>query len=223
MGILLKAALPGIMKKRSGELRASGWCAKRRTHDFSTQDHRETAYDYAVTVKSVILDVLFGVLKREDVDARLDEEFSRIPYPLEAVRQVKKHDAKKLIDRYLNSEHRTFIRPKARDVLINDVLVTVKPDLMRIDDSSIEVILLRTGKPSVSRSGSKRDGSVNTCLELYAMLKYAQEYVPKGKSRSVSASYYFLRREDDSYREARFMPNFFERDEKFADPDYGCP
>ena len=223
MGILLKAALPGVMKKRSGELRASGWCAKRRQHDFSTQDHRDTAYDYAVTVKSIILDVLFGVLKREDMDARLDDEFSRIPYPLDAVRQVKKHDAKKLINRYLDSEHRRFIRPKSKDILIKDVLVTVKPDLLFIDDTSIEVILLRTGKPSVSRSGSKRDGSVNTCLELYAMLKYAQEYVPNGKSRSVSASYYFLRREDDSVKNAKFEPNFFECDVKAPDPDYGCP
>ena len=76
--------------------------------------------------------------------------------------------------------------------------MTVFPDAAFFEQDSVEVVLYRLGKPTVTQKGRKQDASVNNCLELYFLLRYARTLVPAGKIWKVKASYYFMRKTTDT-------------------------
>lgn len=64
----------------------------------------------------------------------------------------------------------------------------------------IEVIKLKTSKPSLSQAQADKD------LGLHAMLQYGRMLVPPGQKAYIQASYYFLRKNNDS--SSMENPNF---------------
>lgn len=62
---------------------------------------------------------------------------------------------------------------------------------IRIADGSIEVIKLKTGKPMAQKN-------INTDLGLLSMLMYGRKFYKTGKLM-IKASYYYLKRTDDSF------------------------
>lgn len=202
-----------VMEKRSSQLRSSGWCRIRREHNINTEDVKGTAYQYAAAVKGIDLDILFGKTPEADLWKRLDEDFAGIDYPIDAVREVKKAEAGHLIERHIRGEDRKPYRLKARTITVStpsgDIKVTGAPDIVLFGEETVELVILRVGKPNVTQTGSKKDGSVNTSLELYFMYKFGQQLVPRGKKWKVTASYYFLRRADDDPKSGTFEPDFF--------------
>ena len=116
--------------------------------------------------------------------------------------------AAKLVKRYLISDgraekmtflpHGTYVR--------DDIDIEMPQNLaVAINEDGIEVIRFRGGSPDVVQNGSRRDASVNQCIELYAIWKYASQFFPDGTK--LTASYYYLRRADD--RRDFFPTSFF--------------
>lgn len=113
-------------------------------------------------------------------------------------RKAKAERLCKLFLRAANSEKRqaTFVGPK--HIVEGEYQVTVFPDAAFFEQDSVEVVLYRLGKPTVTQKGRKQDASVNNCLELYFLLRYARTLVPAGKIWKVKASYYFMRKTTDT-------------------------
>ena len=116
--------------------------------------------------------------------------------------------ASKLVKRYLISdaraEHMIFL---PHGTYIRDDVDIELPQHLAIAHNAdgIEVIRFRGGLPDVAQSGRKRDASVDQSIELYAMWKYASQFVPDGTK--LTASYYYMRRCDD--RRDFFPTSFF--------------
>lgn len=211
----LYAATFPVLERRLSELKGPGWCEKKRQHPYELEGEKGTAYMYAAVVKSALMDMLFGKLDETGLDKRLDDDFAQIPYPARAAREAKKEDARACILRYVKSETRRPHHARTGHVALTtphgELLVSVSPDLLFIDKAAgtIEAVIIRCGRPSVTQGGSKIDTSVPGSLQLYAMYKYAQRYVPKGESMQVKASFYFLIRDDDAPKRGEFTEDFF--------------
>lgn len=115
--------------------------------------------------------------------------------------------AARLVKRYLVSderaEHMTFL--PAGTYVRDDIDIDMPMHLAVAQNADgIEVIRFRGGLPDVSQSGRKRDASVDQCIELYAIWKYASQFFPVGTK--LTASYYYMRRCDDK---RDFFPTAF--------------
>lgn len=201
------------MKVKSSALRGSGWCARRREHQFTTSVSKDnTPYQYAVTVKTILSDIMYGRLPKTaaDLHTRLLNDFAEINYPMEAIRQVKMRDAEKQISRFLGmnggrGEDRTPVEIEPEDIVIQDIEVTVKPDLLFNDDNEITAAIIRVGKPNMAVGGKHPEEA----MELYALMQYAANQLQPGEEKTVTGAYYFLRRADDSVTKAQFSPDFY--------------
>ena len=71
---------------------------------------------------------------------------------------------------------------KAGKVFAGVYEVTVCPDAVFMGQDWVELVLYRSGKPTVTQRGKKQDASVNNCLELYFLLKYARTWYQKGRT-----------------------------------------
>ena len=159
---------------------------------------KESNFDEAILMKDLMKGYLAGKYKPGEfmglVEEGLDDEQMLLPEQ----RKAKAERLCKLFLRAANSEKRqaTFVGPK--HIVEEEYQVTVFPDAAFFEQDSVEVVLYRLGKPTVTQKGRKQDASVNNCLELYFLLRYARTLVPAGKIWKVKASYYFMRKTTDT-------------------------
>lgn len=190
------------------ELKAVDACKKRRVFTFETQEHMGEHTQKARVIKTVIRDCITGAMKKEDIQKRLDEEFKNFSYPSEEQRRLHTADAERQIRRYISSETRRLYLGQTKTVSIgNGVDVLVKPDFIYYnkDEAVIEVIKIQCKKPDITQK------TAGTDLGLYALLKYAQTLVQKGEFKHLCASYYYLRKANDSssLENPKFDEDFF--------------
>lgn len=204
-----------------------------RNLNLETGKKHENVYEKAALIKSLIKDGVVRGYDENNIENALEEKFKEFPYPTEETRKLHMEDAKRQICRYLLSEHRKPVLASKKTVqpfgLCN---VEVLPDMVFIGvkefertgmigkkkvkyaslEPYIEVVKLKCSLPNVTASGKKKDGSVNTSLELYSMLMYARSLVTQkqidDKEVNIGASYYFLRKDGDS---KAFQSDFFEK------------
>lgn len=168
----------------------------------------------------------------ERILEELKEAYQELPYPTEKTRELQAEAAQKRVMRYLQSESRTpeFAPEKTVPVPgMDGVGIDVSPDFIfrgeklfetEIPGSKpkkkvqvmmpyVEAVKIRDCAPDVTVSGKKQDASVKTCLELYAMLLYARDIAGSEACGRIGASYYYLKRADDSkevFEEDFFAP-----------------
>lgn len=191
----------GYIEKRSSEFRGADRCKVLRNYDGLNgilDTVKESNFDEAILVKDLMKGYLAGKYKPGEfmglVEEGLDDEQMLLPEQ----RKAKAERLCKLFLRAANSEKRqaTFVGPK--HIVEGEYQVTVFPDAAFFEQDSVEVVLYRLGKPTVTQKGRKQDASVNNCLELYFLLRYARTLVPAGKIWKVKASYYFMRKTTDT-------------------------
>lgn len=191
----------GYIEKRSSEFRGADRCKVLRNYDGLNgilDTVKESNFDEAILMKDLMKGYLAGKYKPGEfmglVEEGLDDEQMLLPEQ----RKAKAERLYKLFLRAANSEKRqaTFVGPK--HIVEGEYQVTVFPDAAFFEQDSVEVVLYRLGKPTVTQKGRKQDASVNNCLELYFLLRYARTLVPAGKIWKVKASYYFMRKTTDT-------------------------
>lgn len=191
----------GYIEKRSSEFRGADRCKVLRNYDGLNgilDTVKESNFDEAILMKDLMKGYLAGKYKLGEfmglVEEGLDDEQMLLPEQ----RKAKAERLCKLFLRAANSEKRqaTFVGPK--HIVEGEYQVTVFPDAAFFEQDSVEVVLYRLGKPTVTQKGRKQDASVNNCLELYFLLRYARTLVPAGKIWKVKASYYFMRKTTDT-------------------------
>ena len=191
----------GYIEKRSSEFRGADRCKVLRNYDGLNgilDTVKESNFDEAILMKDLMKGYLAGKYKPGEfmglVEEGLDDEQMLLPEQ----RKAKAERLCKLFLRAANSEKRqaTFVGPK--HIVEGEYQVTVFPDAAFFEQDSVEVMLYRLGKPTVTQKGRKQDASVNNCLELYFLLRYARTLVPAGKIWKVKASYYFMRKTTDT-------------------------
>ena len=191
----------GYIEKRSSEFRGADRCKVLRNYDGLNgilDTVKESNFDEAILMKDLMKGYLAGKYRPGEfmglVEEGLDDEQMLLPEQ----RKAKAERLCKLFLRAANSEKRqaTFVGPK--HIVEGEYQVTVFPDAAFFEQDSVEVVLYRLGKPTVTQKGRKQDASVNNCLELYFLLRYARTLVPAGKIWKVKASYYFMRKTTDT-------------------------
>lgn len=191
----------GYIEKRSSEFCGADRCKVLRNYDGLNgilDTVKESNFDEAILMKDLMKGYLAGKYKPGEfmglVEEGLDDEQMLLPEQ----RKAKAERLCKLFLRAANSEKRqaTFVGPK--HIVEGEYQVTVFPDAAFFEQDSVEVVLYRLGKPTVTQKGRKQDASVNNCLELYFLLRYARTLVPAGKIWKVKASYYFMRKTTDT-------------------------
>ena len=121
------------------------------------------------------------------------------------------------ISRYLNCEARKefcTIKPSKKTIDIFGENVDVSPDIVICRPKSIEVINIKTGKPTIPMKSTKVKQGADDKLELYSMFCYGKSLLKKDETKLITASYYFLAREDDSVERHVFNEEFFDKQGK---------
>lgn len=200
------------IKKKSGEFRGRNWCATAREWDeLKLESPKNSHYDNAIIVKEIIKGYFEGEYQIADfydlVSQGVEDD-----YITEKTGELRKNQLVKCLERYCKDETRTpYIPSDMKELEIGDYLISVKPDAVFDNGDSLEVVLYRAGKPTVTQNGKKRDASAGKCLELYFLLQYGRSLLKPGETRTVKASYYFLRKSTDksSMLNSYFDPVYF--------------
>lgn len=216
---------------KSRDLKGITRCSFKRSRNIALESGKKTDNVYAKSslIKDVIkTGVIYGY-NPDDVERKLNEGFLNLGYDVEEQAKAHANDAYMQVMRYLSSEKRTPILVPAKNYqpfgLMN---VEVRPDFVFIGEKPyeykykdekgrthtyslnepyVEVVKLCCKLPDVTMKGKKKDGAVETCMELYTMLLMARELAPKGNNVHVEASYYFLRKKNDT---KEFTTDFFD-------------
>lgn len=217
----------------SGKLKGYNRCEFRRSRNIRVKSAKglENVYEKAVLIKDLIRKGLFKVNTDEEIEAILELNMKEMDYPTEETAKLHAADAYRQIMRYLSCEHRMPEVAEAKVVSPFGLFdVQVKPDFIfrgvreftyeseagksktkhTLLKKYIEVVKICCRKPDVSLTGKGKDSGMKQRLELYAMLMYARSLVKPGEDVNVCASYYFLRKNNDSSISKEFDPNFFE-------------
>lgn len=189
------------IKKKSSEFRGADRCNIFRKYDSLNgvlDTVKESNFDEAILMKDIMKGYLSGKYKLGEFMGLIEEGLDDEQMFLSEQRKAKAQRLCKLFLRAATSEKRKAVFAKPMDIIEGDYEVHVFPDAIFYEPNSVEVVLYRLGKPTVTQKGKKQDASVNNCLELYFLLKYARTLVPKGSTWTVKASYYFMRKNTDT-------------------------
>lgn len=223
----------GKMTIGSGSLKGYNRCEFRRNRDIRVKNEKgiENVYEKAVLIKELIRKGLFHVNTNEEIEAILELSMKEMDYPTEETAKLHAADAYRQIMRYLSCEQRKPEVAEVKTVSPFQLLdVSVKPDYIfrgikdfpyetvvgktktkyTLPKEYIEVVKICCRKPDVSITGKGKDSGMMQRLELYTMLLYARSLVKPGEKVNICASYYYLRKSNDSSVTKEFDPNFFE-------------
>lgn len=199
-------------------------CNKRRHFEFQVNDKKGENYYKAVAVKQAAKAIVKGS-SLEEVKKDMEEAFKDIPYQNQQ-RELLLSDSFNQIKRYLAWETRPLMDAVSTNISLYGLMdVEVTPDFVTADtkpvieriydrktdtftenqiaDGTIEIIKLKTGKPMAQKN-------VKDDLGLLSMLLYGRKFYKTGRLM-IKASYYYLKRTDDSFGT---HPSFKDFDEK---------
>lgn len=218
---------------KSGFLKGSNRCKFKREHDVPLENgkQKDNVYAKASLIKDIIKDGLMHGYSEQTITERLIKAYEEMNYPTTETARIHANDAYRQIMRYLTSEKRKPIWVPAETLDIFGLCkVEVRPDFVFrgvrefervITDGKkkkrvtfmepyIEVVKICCKAPDVTASGRGKDTGAKQSLELYSMLQYGRSLLTDEDSNiNVGASYYFLRKKNDSAIKNEFEPDFF--------------
>lgn len=201
-----------IMVESLSSLSESGACKKRRRYkailgDTLTQmPVKNTAYKRA----EVITDTIINALKYNEKNSKHIMEFMNGRFVEcgfinpQQKKQMLISDWHRVM-RYISDESRLPSFPKGGVVKIHDEInpIRVKPDVAFECGSSVEYVIFKIGKPHVTQSGDKNQFQRD--LQLYSLIKYGRDQ----GFNNITASFYFLKKDNDTTIWAKNEPYFF--------------
>ena len=177
------------------------------------KDEKETEEEIAEQHKA-------AELLLQNAEETLSEGFQELDFKSEKQREIQMKDAMRQIRRFAVCDAKrphkwNAIKPDKRDVDLGEGILVkgVEPSFIDvlsapvdefrdpIAECTIEAVILKSSKPKISQESSLDS------LELYALLKYLEKRVTAGHKVWLRASYYYLRKANDSNGS---KPNFDE-------------
>lgn len=199
-----------LVEKKSSDFRGDNLCITKRQHEgLVIENSKDGRYDNAIAVKTIIHQMLHGEMEKNIGEARDMIDQCIMDDSLTAkTDELRRDELAQNVMRYINCETRKPLPDiKRKRIRKAEYSISVKPDeVFDTDHDGLEAVMYRAGNPNVTQTGNTRDKSVETCTELYLMLEYLKTLVPVGKTRTIKASYYFLKKSGDS---ANRNPDFF--------------
>lgn len=205
---------------KAAELGRSHRCSFNRAKNLILESDKGTNFEKSNIIKDIIKKLLYIKRKREITDEDtttmyqdLLTQFKEMGYQTDKTADLHSKDAYRQIMRYVKCETRNPIFPKSSIVEIDGMDVKVSPDLMFTYGDTIEIVKLKCSKPNIAQNSKKLDAGANTNLELYAMIQYGKQFVKQGYQATIKASFYYLRKNNDSANKDKmnFDLDFFEQ------------
>ena len=185
------------IKKKSGEFRGRNRCRVLREHDdLILEAEKNIHYDNAVAAKDIIKGYFRGEFDVSEFDELVSEGIENA-YTTEESNRLHQERLAKCLKRLCLSEKRKPEFLPAKILHIGGYDIRVKPDAVFFEDGYIELVIYRAGLPDISEKGRSKDKALRSCLELYFLLLYGRTLVPEGRTMTIKASYYFLRKKTD--------------------------
>lgn len=186
------------IKKKSSEFKGFHRCSILRDHKaLAFAKERNFWYESAVIAKGIMRGYLKGDITLEDIPGIVSEGITDEGLNRDSDRLQKELLVKCLL-RAAGCEKRKPCLAYPKVIPAGNYDVLVNPDAVFDDGETLEVVLYKAGKPTVTMNGRKEDACVGKCLELYFLHLYGRTFVKEGEKRNVKASYYYLRKDTDN-------------------------
>lgn len=201
----------GLIPKRSSEFRGADLCITKRDHEsLIFNSEKGDRYDNAIAVKTIIHEMLHGNIDKNTAEAKdMIDQIIEDNSPTAKTDELRRKELSDNIMRYVKCERRKPLDGRFSGYVDKaEYRIRVKADEVFDDGNELEGVLYRAGNPSITQNGSKRDASVNTCTELHLLIEYLKQLVPEGETRTLKASYYFMKKHGDSTGQRN--PDFFD-------------
>lgn len=216
-------------KIKCSQLRGANACYKKR-QKFSkveVEDEKGNRYQKSAIAKEVIKKVLIyrEFSSEEQIKTFIEKKMSELEYLNEVSR---KRDTEEMIfnvSRYLRYEKRIPEKPIKETVKINGYDLDVAPDLIFRGEKKdkngnihpyIEVAIIKTGKPVLSKKGRSQETNIEKNIEINAALELARTYLGN-QVGLVGAGIYYLRSDKND------TPDFSEVEQKAYLEDVNVP
>lgn len=190
------------------ELTRTDACVAKRGFNYELTEAVSPYVKKAGIVKAAIAEYYKG-LKEEGLEKYLQESFADLEYVSNQQREYHVKDALRQILRYVHAEDfSTLVKGVSANVnLGHDLTVHLRPSFVRVTSEEITVIQIKCSKPNVTQKNALSD------LGLYALFCYGKALVKPGNTCSITAAYYYLRKENDSTNteKPRFDEDFFKK------------
>ena len=202
------------------ELTDKDSCVLRRSRDIHIEKSGDSnAAKRSALAKSVIRQVYQRTITGQQASRIIDDYFEGdSDYAVDKTKKIFAEEMKACLNRYFTSEKRHPLIPNPMTVSVAGCMdVYVKPDLVFIGNDYIEVVIFKYSRPRIFNNGKKKETNSQSSLELYSLLCYgrlvgaqlsAQNRIPQ--NTLVRASYYYLRKANDSDRNGVFDKDFFD-------------
>lgn len=201
------------MEVKSNKLNKSE-CEFRKNRSISLKGSIGFEYAKSLAVLETFKEAIENGYSKEKIYEVLNEKFDELDFPTETTKEINARDMSNCILRYISSESRRInLNTPANQVSLFDGLIetTIKPDMIFVTSQGIEIVKVKASKPKYTKSGKN---SYLNARELYAMFRYGADMVPVGKKMNVKASYYYLRKDNDSVSKNIFDWDFFDKSGK---------
>jgi len=197
------------------ELKDFGRCTVRRANkNLIVTPNTRTATEYSEVI-SVLKSLLhyklnYKYIRKEEIEHAVEIAFDNISFETEQTKLQKIKEAQVTLKRYIYSEKRPYEFATVKNINLSlDLTVEhLEPDLIFRTGNTIEVVKFHYTKPSITRTGKKKDYAVNYSLQLYALHQYGRTL--RTGNETVIASVYYLKRKNDDFKTWRINPDFFE-------------
>lgn len=195
----------------SGELSGCNRCQRKR--HLNIKSYKNDAFKKSVVIKNVLKEALNENWSKSHIKENLTKSLEEIKSSNSFQKDIQISEITDCIYRYISSETRMplpGVAPMDIDIF-QKMHVLVAPDFIFRTGDTVEVVKIKTGKPDITQNGKKRDACAKKSLELYALFCYGREIIPDGKKFRVTASYYYLRKSNDSVNTNVFDSDFFDK------------
>lgn len=179
--------------------------AKRQEEAYSLKRKQSLPLKQAILIRNATNALISGELDEEETLDYMKGQALEIGFPVKEQAKAKADEWLNMAARYANCDQRIHEFGFPMDIEIaQDVHVTCCPSYIFRGDRRhhyIEVVKLVTGRPTLTQKAAGTD------LQLYIMLLYGRKLAAEsGISQPVRASFYFLKKNNDSLDDEH--PNF---------------
>lgn len=202
---------------KATELGRSHRCSFNRSKNLILESDKGNNFEKSIVIIDNIKNLLSIKKKREITEddkkvvfKDLLSHFYEMGYQTKKTARIHAEDAYRQIIRYVFCEERHPRFGTTQIIDVNGMDVKVSPDLLFFYGDTVEVVKLKCSKPQIVLKSKIQDKGANTNLELYAMLQYAKQFIKVGRKATIKASFYYLRKNNDSPKDGKFDLDFFD-------------
>ena len=216
---------------KSGDLKFSNRCLTKRGLDVLSDLENEKGNEYKLsTILKETLRFFLNDKNKYSYKALTEyvyilAEEKELFFPSEAAKKAYLEKFIICFNRYYKAELLRYFKnsynfeayPSERTINCFGLDVSITPDIIFYGNNEIEIVKYKCGKPNITENGRVQDKSVQTSLEIYAMLKYGRQCAVEADLQgtvTIKAAYYYLQKPDDDFKNCKIAGEYFTKTKK---------